>query len=331
MNKILYLLLIFFINTFAASNNIPQQNEMKIENNKNNSSNTNDNNLNIVSGNLIIQQGKSETGVEKLLSNNIDKSKIKELREKEQEYIKEKNIPLKDDYIINNKTINYKEGQVIEINSLVNQPTILEFYDNMKNEISFDYLSMPSPYFTIKKDENHKNRLFIIPTQKFRTGILTLGTNVQEYPIQIKFKENTGGEDYNSFVQILVQNKKQNLNIPIEKRFKEALFSEEINLDNFKNFPEIDYEIWSIQKGEMIFAKDVMKIYYFETQSKGNYLVLLNKNFKILGYDNLLFSKYNNNYNVYLLDFNTNVFTIITKNIYKNINNEEKLRVIIRN
>jgi hypothetical protein len=291
-----------------------------------------DKELKIEEGTLIIKQGKPETGVKNYLLNQVEKGSIKDLKAKEEQYLEEKNTALKDDFVIVNKKLKYAEGQVLTVNALFNNPTVVEFYDALKNRINFKYITTNSPYFTVEQDKVEKNRIFITPTQKFRNGTLLIGTDIFDFPIQIKVQESSKGTEYSNYVQILTEKVEQKSNVPVFERFKEAIFSEEINLNNFKNYPEVSYEMWSIEKGKMIFADDAMKIYFLENKKTGNYLVLLNKNFRILGYDETSkFKEYNNDYNIYLLDFNTNVFTILSKDNFKSLKSEEKLRIIIRN
>lgn len=314
---IIFLSLFYNIILFAAPSN---QNEKNSEDN-----------LKVEDGILIIKQGKEETGVKNYIMNNVEQGSIKDIRQKEEMYLEEKNLPLRDDYVVKNQILKYTEGQVLKINVLQNNPTVIEFFDSLKNRISFKYISGNSPYFTIEQDKKEKNRIFVTPTQKFRSGTLLIGTEISDFPIQLKIQESSKGTEYSNYVQVVTDKTEQKKNEPVLERFKSAIFSEEIDLNNFRNYPVVDYEMWSIDKGQMIFAEDAMKIYYLENKKTGNYLVLLNKNFKILGYDNLMFKEYNNEYNIYLLDFNTNVFTLVSKNNFKSLKNEEKLRIIIRN
>jgi len=147
---------------------------------------TNNDSLIIKTPNLIIKKGKGETKVNNYIVNNISPKSIKKIRKQELKLIKEKNTPLKDDYLIRNQKISYKEGQIVKLKGLIHNPLIIEFYDNMDNDLKLTYITSSSPYFTIEQDPNKKNRIFITPTQKFRTGTILIGTNVFKMPIEIQ-------------------------------------------------------------------------------------------------------------------------------------------------
>jgi len=281
---------------------------------------------------LIIKKGKAETSVQNFLLNNIDPSSIKDLRKQKEKLIKNKNIKIDKELITHNYVKEYKEGEILKLYGLSNRPMVVEIFDKNKNNIKFNYVVSGSEYITIEQDKNQPNRLFITPTQKFRSGTILIGTNIFDFPIQLKIVENTNGNEINNYTKIITSKAKIDKTLSVDERFKKAIFNEEVNLNNFANYPEIDYELWDIKKGTNIFMKDALKIYFVDNSPKKSYyIVLLNKHFKILGYDNLLFQKYSNDYNVYYLDFNTNVFSIISTNNFKSLNNEERIRVVIRN
>lgn len=316
MKKILILLLYAGI-IFAAPNNEEQKKEED---------------LIISSDTLMIKQGLGETSVDNFLMNDLEPSTILELRKKEENLVEQKNKPLNDNYTVKNLSKTYKEGELLTVYGLVNSPIIFEFFDNAKNNLTFKYVTGSSPYFTIEQDKNDKHRIFVTPTQKFRNGIILIGTNAFDFPIQIKIQENSKGDEFHNYVRIQTEKGISTPEKPIEQRFKEAVFEEQIVLDNFSRYPQIDYELWSIKEGKKVFLKDAMKIFYFDNEAyKGHYIVLLHKSFKILGYDKLMFKKYNNDYNVYYLDFNINVFSLISEANFQSINNEERLRVVVKN
>jgi len=328
MKKILLTFFLLINVLFAANNDLVITNNKK---NKNLIINPNKD-LIITNDALIIKQGKKQGSVKNFLLNNIDPKSLKVVRKQKESLIEQKNIPLHKDKIIVNTTKIYKKGQILKLYGLVGKPMIIEVFDKNKNNVQFKYVVSGSQYLTIEQDKNQPNRLFITPTQKFRRGTIMIGTNIYDAPLQLKIIENTKGDKINTYSKIIMNNAKINKTLSVDNRFKKAIFSEEVNLDNFSQYPKIDYELWSIKSGKRIFLKDAMKIFYVDNApNKGYYMVLLDKHFKILGYDKLMFKKYSNEYNVYYLDFNINVFSLISESNFKSLNNEERIRVIIKN
>ena len=328
MKKILLTFFLLINVLFAANNDLVITNNKK---NKNLIINPNKD-LIITNDALIIKQGKKQGSVKNFLLNNIDPKSLKAVRKQAETLIEQKNIPLHKDKIIVNTTKIYKKGQILKLYGLVGKPMIIEVFDKNKNNVQFKYVVSGSQYLTIEQDKNQPNRLFITPTQKFRRGTIMIGTNIYDAPLQLKIIENTKGDEINTYSKIIMNNAKINKTLSVDNRFKKAIFSEEVNLDNFSQYPKIDYELWSIKSGKRIFLKDAMKIFYVDNApNKGYYMVLLDKHFKILGYDKLMFKKYSNEYNVYYLDFNINVFSLISESNFKSLNNEERIRVIIKN
>lgn len=354
MRKIIYLVLFFHICAFANEststlsaqpNKQPSLSEIaKASKNQNANVNQNSNpnlamnkgtntgDLSIQYENMqptIINTGKDEAPIDDLLMNNVKPQEVENIRKEEDTLRAASQKPLKE-FVISNNVISYKKGMVIDLNVLYQVPMVLEFFDVLQAKTEFKYISPNSPYFTITKDPSDSNRLFITATQRYRSGVLTLGIKGLDDPIVIRINENNSKDTYSTFNKIVISDPTvgNTKGSTIGDRYRERLLKQNVKLDNFDTLPSVKYEIWTLKEKKLaLIGDDALNVYYVDNDgidNKGFYILILHKMFDLEGYDKLMFENYKNDYSAYLLNFNTNVFTIYSKET------KERYRVVLK-
>lgn len=277
----------------------------------------------------IINTGKDEAPIDDLLMNNVKPQEVEAIRKDEDNLRAASQKPLKE-FVISNNVISYKKGMVIDVNVLYQVPMVLEFFDVLQAKTEFKYISPNSPYFTITKDPSDTNRLFITATQRYRSGVLTLGIKGLDDPIVIRINENNSKDTYSTFNKVVISDPTvgNTKGSTIGDRYRERLLKQNVKLDNFDTLPSIKYEIWTLKEKKLaLIGDDALNVYYVDNDgvdNKGFYILILHKLFDLEGYDKLMFENYKNDYSAYLLNFNTNVFTIYSKET------KERYRVILK-
>lgn len=278
---------------------------------------------------IVINTGKDEAPIDDLLMNNVKPQDVESIRKEEDSLRAASQKPLKE-FILSNNVISYKKGMVIDLNVLYQVPMVLELFDVLQAKTEFKYISPNSPYFTVTKDPSDTNRLFITATQRYRSGIITLGIKGLDDPIVIRINENNSKDTYSTFNKVVISDPTvgNTKGSTIGDRYRERLLKQNVKLDNFDTLPSIKYEIWTLKEKKLaLIGDDALNIYYVDNDgvdNKGFYILILHKLFDLEGYDKLMFENYKNDYSAYLLNFNTNVFTIYSKET------KERYRVILK-
>lgn len=269
-----------------------------------------------------ISVGSKDNGIENLMATDIDKKSIIDIRKKEVDTLKATNAPISKT-MVTNKKINYTEGSIVTINTLYNERTILELKDALKNDIEIEYISPPpQSFFTIEQNSNKLSRIFITPTSKFRSGTLMIGVKGMDTPIQIRLVESSSTGEYSNYFEIKL-NAVIAKDIKLVKKIRSEVVRHALS-EGFETLKEMDYEIISMKNKKFdIFNKDLLNIYFVESLKNSFYIVALNSFYSLEGYGDNMFSKYNSNKNIFILDFNESVFTITSKDT------GERYRVIL--
>jgi hypothetical protein len=262
--------------------------------------------------------------------NKIKSEKIRGMREEIEKIKKVKNEPLNFGRM-NNKEIKYQKGQVITINLKKGYVCELDFYDNANNKIVFDYISTGSSFFTVEKN---KNKLFLNAKESYKKTNLIVGIEGKKYPIIFNIHERSNVEEYNAYVKInLVDKSTKMVSSNYDTRIKSRILNETFKFNELDKYEKIEYESYLLKNSlffNPLFKENQLKVYNVEKYNKKYYFVLLDKNFNISGYSQK-FGEYNNKYNIYFLNYNTNVFTISNSNNKSQKNFIERYRIILKN
>jgi hypothetical protein len=303
-----------------------------IDNNLNNLNNLNSNNeVNIEEDEVIILNKEEDISSTKndiptIAATIEDPSQIIDIRNNIDEVTRNLNKPLvKSTNRV--RKVNYKEGVPISIVIKKGYSTIIQFEDSSSNQAKFEFISPGSPFFQVTQ---FSNKIEIKATDHYKQSNLTVGVRGFNIPVIFNITEDRMAESYTSFITVNMSNPlsfKGSSTDDIQN--KSAILNEVFKFNELRNNPTVDYEVYGlVDRNYVTFNENLLKIHHINKLNKDYYLVLLDKNFSLYGASKKSLSSYNNQYNVYFLNFNDSVFTIRSNNQLQG--SVEKYRIIIK-
>lgn len=245
------------------------------------------------------------------IKGNIRPEDILMAKEKKDEVTKIKNKQ-DNNIILNNRTVYYNiEKSLPEvINVLMGYSTDLEVVDDLGNNIPIRGFSTGAKPFTLENPE--PNMLSIFPTEKYKETNFTLRMEGYNNPIIFRIMEGNS-QLVDTRLKIVLTSNTQTSDFN-EVSYKSNILKELLKTGTLNGKTQKDYEIFDIAKRETAyFNKNLMKIFHVEKMGKEYNIILLDKNYEILGEQYANFNRYQNTLNAYFLDANREVFTIMSK------------------
>ena len=233
------------------------------------------------------------------------------------------------------RKVTYDGKSVIFLNTLRDHATVINFYDESGNFADIEYATAGSDYFRISKLTSHT--IEIKPVDTYRGGNLIVGISVGGEKTQVVFElsESLGETGYDAVVDVMVRGSEiKSGKVEDEEGYKYAIIKEVTKYGALEGAPETDYEVYSLSKSckPVLFSRNKLKIYSIEKFGRKYYVVLLHKDFVVYGYpDSFALARYENDYLVYIMDYNVSTFAIRTNPRYDLRRSDvERYRIVIK-